>query len=213
MQVLLPLQTMRAAANFFSWVLQPLLMPLYGTAIFLTLPFYAFRLMPDAMKWYVIICNSLFTFLLPVIMILLMLKLGIVKTVELENREDRRYPLLVTIIFHAANYYFLTRVPLPSLYYLFLLSGIFSLLLTLIVSKYWKISMHMTGIGGLCGSLLLCAIVWPIDVRWMLAGLFLAAGIVGSSRLILNAHTPAQVGAGFGAGLLPQLAILLIYLR
>jgi hypothetical protein len=201
---------MRQAAKFFSWVLQPLLMPLYGTVIFLTLPFYSFRLLPDAAKWYVIICNALFTFLLPVIMILLMLKLGMVKTLELENREDRRYPILVTVIFHAANYYFLSRVHLPALYYLFLLSGIFSLILTLVISRYWKISMHMTGIGGLCGSILLCAIVWPIDVRFLLAVLFLAAGIIGSSRLILNAHTPAQVGAGFAAGLVPQLAILLL---
>jgi membrane-associated phospholipid phosphatase len=76
--------------------------------------------------------------------------------------------------------------------------------------RYWKISMHMTGIGGLCGSLLLCSIIWPIDIRWMLAAVFLIAGIIGSSRLILNAHTPAQVSAGFFAGLLPQLAILLI---
>jgi membrane-associated phospholipid phosphatase len=44
----------------------------------------------------------------------------------------------------------------------------------------------------------------------MLAAVFLIAGIIGSSRLILNAHTPAQVSAGFFAGLLPQLAILLI---
>ncbi len=204
---------MRIAANFFSWVLQPLLMPLYGSIIFLTLPFYAFRLMPEALKWYVIICVALFTCLLPVISILLMLKFGIVQSVELDRREDRRYPLLFAVIFHSVNYYFLSKVNLPALYYLFLLSGIFSILFTMVVTRYWKISMHMTGIGGLCGSLLLCSIAWPIDIRWMLAAVFLIAGIIGSSRLILNAHTPAQVSAGFFAGLLPQLAILLIYLR
>jgi hypothetical protein len=204
---------MRVAAIFFSWVLQPLLMPLYGSIIFLSLPFYAFRLMPEALKWYVIICVALFTCLLPVISILLILKFGIVQSVELDRREDRRYPLLFAVIFHSVNYYFLSKIHLPALYYLFLLSGIFSILLTMVVTRYWKISMHMTGIGGLCGSLLLCSIAWPIDIRWILAGVFLIAGIIGSSRLILNAHTPAQVGAGFFAGLLPQLAILLIYLR
>lgn len=204
---------MRSAARFFSWVFQPLLMPLYGTALFLTLPFYAFRLLPDAVKWYVLVCNALFTFVMPVLLILLMLRFGMIKTLELDDKEDRRYPILFTIIFHSINYYFLSRIHLPALYYLFLLSGIFSIVITLIVSRYWKISMHMTGIGGLCGSLLLCALMWPVDIRFLLAGVFLAAGITGSSRLILNAHTPAQVAAGFFAGFVPQLIILIVLLK
>ena len=128
---------MRVAAIFFSWVLQPLLMPLYGSIIFLSLPFYAFRLMPEALKWYVIICVALFTCLLPVISILLMLKFGIVQSVELDRREDRRYPLLFAVIFHSVNYYFLYKIHLPAIYYLFLLSGIFSILLTMVVTRYW----------------------------------------------------------------------------
>jgi membrane-associated phospholipid phosphatase len=81
---------------------------------------------------------------------------------------------------------------------------------TLLITYYWKISMHMTGIGGLCGAFLLLGIVWPVDLRLILAGLFFIAGIVGSSRLVLQVHTPAQVAAGFIAGLLPQLSLLLL---
>jgi membrane-associated phospholipid phosphatase len=44
----------------------------------------------------------------------------------------------------------------------------------------------------------------------ILAALFLVAGIVGSSRLILNVHTPAQVAAGFAAGFAPQISLLLL---
>jgi membrane-associated phospholipid phosphatase len=91
---------------------------------------------------------------------------------------------------------------------LFLLGGFFALLTTTFVTRFWKISMHMTGIGGLCGSIVLCAIVWPVDLRLLLALLFVLSGAVGSARLIVNAHTPAQVTAGFFAGFLPQLGIL-----
>ena len=201
---------LRRTAHFFSWIFQPLLMPLYGAVLFLNLPFYAFSLLPSAVKWYVISCNLLFTFFMPVFIILLMKRFNMISTLTLENREDRKYPILFTAVFYISNYYFLKKVNLPAPYLFFLLAGMFSLISTLFITNYWKISMHMTGIGGLCGSFMLLSFIWPIDLRLIIAALFLVAGIVGSSRLILNVHTPAQVAAGFAAGFAPQISLLLM---
>ena len=201
---------LRRTAHFFSWIFQPLLMPLYGAVLFLNLPFYAFSLLPSAVKWYVISCNLLFTFFMPVFIILLMKRFNMISTLTLENREDRKYPILFTAVFYISNYYFLKKVNLPAPYLFFLLAGMFSLISTLFITNYWKISMHMTGIGGLCGSFMLLSFIWPIDLRLIIAALFLVAGIVGSSRLILNVHTPAQVAAGFAAGFSPQISLLLM---
>jgi membrane-associated phospholipid phosphatase len=201
---------LRRTAHFFSWIFQPLLMPIYGALLFLNLPFYAFSLLPSAVKWYVISCNLLFTFFMPVFIILLMKRFNIISTLTLENREDRKYPILFTAVFYISNYYFLKKVNLPAPYLFFLLAGMFSMISTLFITNYWKISMHMTGIGGLCGSFMLLSFIWPIDLRLIIAALFLVAGIVGSSRLILNVHTPAQVAAGFAAGFAPQISLLLM---
>ena len=201
---------LRRTAHFFSWIFQPLLMPIYGALLFLNLPFYAFSLLPSAVKWYVISCNLLFTFFMPVFIILLMKRFNMISTLTLENREDRKYPILFTAVFYISNYYFLKKVNLPAPYLFFLLAGMFSLISTLFITNYWKISMHMTGIGGLCGSFMLLSFIWPIDLRLIIAALFLVAGIVGSSRLILNVHTPAQVAAGFAAGFAPQISLLLM---
>lgn len=201
---------LRRTAHFFSWIFQPLLMPIYGALLFLNLPFYAFSLLPSAVKWYVISCNLLFTFFMPVFIILLMKRFNMISTLTLENREDRKYPILFTAVFYISNYYFLKKVNLPAPYLFFLLAGMFSLISTLFITNYWKISMHMTGIGGLCGSFMLLSFIWPIDLRLIIAALFLVAGIVGSSRLILNVHTPAQVAAGFAAGFVPQISLLLM---
>ncbi len=201
---------LRHSATFFSWVFQPLLMPIYGALLFLNLPFYAFTLLPDSVKWYVLVCNLLFTFLMPVVLILLLYRFEMITSLTLEKREERKYPIIFTSVFYILNYYFLSRVHLPAPYMFFLLAGLFSLMCTLLITYYWKISMHMTGIGGLCGAFLLLGIVWPVDLRLILAGLFFIAGITGSSRLILQAHSPSQVAAGFAAGLLPQLSLLLL---
>ncbi len=59
----------------------------------------------------------------------------------------------------------------------------------------------MVGVGGLAGivsaySLILSGqgLLFPI------LGAILLTGLVGSSRLYLNVHTPAQVWAGFALG-------------
>ena len=78
-----------------------------------------------------------------------------------------------------------------------------AILITAIISRYWKISAHAVGIGGLCGC---CAL---LNLHYLQPNLFmvlivsiLLAGIVLSSRVYLQAHTLSQVYAGWvlGAG-------------
>jgi membrane-associated phospholipid phosphatase len=199
---------MNKFAHLVSWVFQPVLMPLFGALIFLNLPFYSFRLLPEPIFWYVIICNTLFTILLPVLIIFLLYRYAMIKSIGLEHREDRIYPIIFAIAFHMANFYFITRAQLPGPYLFFLMAGVFSLFLSLLVTYYWKISLHMIGVGGLCGGFLALAIIWPVDLRFLIAFLFVIAGVVGTARLILNAHNPTQVVVGFFTGLIPQLAVV-----
>jgi hypothetical protein len=199
---------MRRAAKFFSWLFQPLFMPLIGTFVFLSLPFYSFRLLPEAVYWYVIICNLLFTILLPVLMIFMLLRYGMITSLYLDKREDRIYPIIFTLIFQVANYYFLTRADLPGPYLFFLIAGIFSLLVILIITYYWKVSLHMAGVGGVCGAFLALAVIWPVDLRALMACFFLISGITGSSRLLLMAHSSSQLAIGFFLGFLPQLGLI-----
>lgn len=199
---------LRKLAHVFSWVFQPLLMPTIAAAIFVELPFYTFDLMAKELKWYILLCNILFTVLMPVLMIFLLLRNNMITSLDLRNREDRKYPIIFTIVFQIANYYFLSKAHLPGPYMFFLLAGLFSLIVTLLVTNYWKISMHMTGIGCVIGAFLTLACIWPVDVRIILAILFLLAGIIGSSRLLLRAHDGWQVTAGFFAGFLPQMLVV-----
>lgn len=199
---------MNKFAHLVSWLFQPLLMPLLGTFVFLSLPFYSFRLLPDPVYWYVLICNLLFTVLLPVLMIFMLLRYDMISSIYLNRREDRIYPIIFALIFQVANYYFVTRAQLPGPYLYFLISGIFSLLIILIITYYWKVSLHMAGVGGVCGAFFALAVIWPVDLRLLMACFFLMAGITGSSRLFLKAHDSAQLAVGFFLGFLPQLGLI-----
>jgi membrane-associated phospholipid phosphatase len=187
-------------------------MPFYGTILLFNLSFYGFNLLNNNIFYYVLTSTFLFTVILPGSFILVLKKLNFITSIHLHERSERKYPIIFTILFHLANYYFLSKIHLPFIYYVFLLSGIFSLIVTFLVSYFWKISMHTTGIGGLCGVFLACLLIWGIDTRLLLGSILLIAGMIGSARLILNAHTSGQVYAGFITGFIPQILPLLLFM-
>jgi membrane-associated phospholipid phosphatase len=74
--------------------------------------------------------------------------------------------------------------------------------LVTLITLFWKISAHAVGTGGLLGFLF--GIVYSfaaVELLYPTLVCVLAAGLLLSARLYLNAHTPAEVGAGFLLGL------------
>ena len=78
-----------------------------------------------------------------------------------------------------------------------------------VITFRWKISMHMTAIGGLCGFLLVWGMNYQGDVRNAFILFLLLSGILATSRLYLKKHTPLQVYLGFLFGLFFVFGILL----
>ncbi len=65
--------------------------------------------------------------------------------------------------------------------------------------------MHTMGWGGVIGLLL--ALMWGMDMNVtipLVITLFIA-GVVGTARMVLAAHSPAEIYAGFIVGILSQL--------
>jgi membrane-associated phospholipid phosphatase len=74
--------------------------------------------------------------------------------------------------------------------------------IAILITLVWKISAHMFGVGGLIGGVMSVSyFVERTNSYLMLVVLFLIAGLVGTSRLVLRRHTFAQVVAGFTLGI------------
>ena len=89
--------------------------------------------------------------------------------------------------------------------------AIAALLAVAIINRWWKISAHLTGIGGLLGgicSFSLCYVTLPIG---LIITVLLLSLLLMYARLYLQAHTPMQVVCGYLLGLvctfLPSLII------
>jgi len=147
------------------------------------------------------------TFIAPAIMMFYFKKMGMITSLYVENAAERRIPYLACVIIYGlATYLFGWQLqPIGELapqISVILASVTLSLALIAMVSYFWKISAHATGIGGAIG--MLSGLMIRFDESALLLPLLLTILIGGwlmSARLQLNAHTPSQIAAGVFCGL------------
>ncbi|MFI5164865.1 MAG: PA-phosphatase [Bacteroidia bacterium] len=150
-----------------------------------------------------------FTFLLPLFNSLILLRAKQIKSLSMETKEERRIPLLATALFFAAQYYILQKSVVPLTLKLLVLSATLSVILTVIINFFWKISAHMIGIGGVVGAMFALSYITHFkNGEWLMIGLIFLAGIIGMARLQLKAHSPAEVFAGFIVGAMCPMVFL-----
>lgn len=189
---------MKYIAHFFSILLHPLLMPFYGMVIILTYSYLS--IFPLNFKIAVASVVLFFTGAIPAISIGLLYRLGKITSIDLNIRQERPLPYLITIISYLLCGLFFYKIQLP-LWLLFYIGGaLTSILIAAIINNWWKISAHMTGIGGVLATGFALARIqhqFPIALFVLL---ILLAGILGTSRIALKRHTFFQVLAGTANG-------------
>lgn len=182
-------------------VLHPLLMPVYAL-FFLFGGGSMFALVPWGTKLYCYLVTVLALLVMPLLSVPVFKHFRLVKDWELDDKQERVYPILVAVAFAFLGFWLLGRMPythvVRQLYLvLIILLSVFS-----VVTLRWKMSMHMTAVGGVCGFLLVMGMKYPGDMRGSFMLMLLLAGLLGASRLYLGKHTPLQVYAGFLYGVL-----------
>ena len=157
------------------------------------------------------------TFGVPSLLIYYLYRSGYVQTLHLETLADRRLPFFLTaLVYTGLSFLFAFRMQLVSTMApeiaVLLGSTTVSILLVGLISLYWQISAHSVGISGVIGVVAgVIAKFGETDLMLLLAGLVVLAGCVGSARLQLNAHTPAQIGAGFVLGFVVSMGSVLLF--
>ena len=196
------MKTITGAARFLSAMFSPLLMGTYGILLSMWLSYLCYS-SPKA-KAIVIAVTFVTTCVIPVIAIFTLHKAGAVKDSSLNERTDRTLPYMITTLCYIAVGVYYHFVSAPVWLSLFVLGGAVSLIVLTIVNRHWKISGHATGMGGLVAMLffIMCSGNSPLDMQWEFMAGVVTAGLVCTSRLILERHTLMQVAAGFANGFL-----------
>lgn len=114
---------------------------------------------------------------------------------HIAERSQRAVPLLIASASVACAVVLLVVVRAPRDLIALVLAQLAGLLVVLAVTHWWKISIHTAVAGGLLGILVVLLGLWA------LLGLPVLIA-VGWSRIVLDAHTWAQVAAGGALGAL-----------
>lgn len=195
-------------AKIISYLTHPLLIPTYGYWILFDTNIYVNHVIPPETQTLLLITIFINTFVVPFLFILILRRMNVISSIEVQDQKQRRLPFLLTLGLYFSCYWLLSRNNLPMLIQMFMLSASALLLLTYFINLFWKISAHMIGIGGLCGSIMALGIRFESDIQVVFILAIVLAGLTAFSRLTLNAHGPKQVYMGFVLGFLVPYLIL-----
>jgi hypothetical protein len=202
---------MRAAAWIISVTLHPLLMATYGCVLlFFVIPDTVYDyLTSPAIKWRITAIVFLFSAAFPALNIYILYRLKRIPTITLSAQKERGFPYVMTSLFYFGLFYLLMDVNVWGSLKLFLVGAGTSILLVALINMRYKISAHMTGLGGLLGALVSVSYLISFDMTPYYIAVVVLAGITGCARLILGEHRPSQIYAGFLLGLCVQCSLFI----
>ncbi len=202
-------KTIIIAARVMSMLFTPFYLPLLGLmALFM---FSYLSLMPWAYKLQVLTLVYTFTILLPSILIHLYRRYQGWNLIELGHKERRMVPYVISILCYFFCIYIMDLFHIPHFMSAILSAALFIQVVCALINVWWKISTHMAAIGGVAGALFIFGEFFGFNPVWWLSLVFILAGLLGTSRMILRQHSLAQVTVGFLVGVFCSI-IGLIYL-
>ena len=200
-------------AKIISFFFHPLLLPTYAVILMFILPTYISHYQYEYKK-IVLIIVFILSFIFPVLVIMIMLNMKAVSSMKLTKRRERTYPYALISIIYIAAYYISINFSggIPSNVSNFILTSTIIIFVMMLLNFKIKASAHMAGIGGFISFFYVFIMKENINglpvsfsslnitaVHFLVLLIFLA-GIIGSSRLSLNAHNLKQISIGFLTG-------------
>jgi hypothetical protein len=185
-----------------SAVFHPLLMTTYTSVLlYLVMPS-IFSPVPLHAIPFFLLAVFVSTFVMPAISILFMKFTKRISSLELTNREERLLPFVTIACFYGVScYLFYVKMNLTASFSNMMVTATVLIVLLLVISLAYKISIHAAAIWSLCGSMSALSVKYlDQSVLVYLVIVFLCAGITCTSRLYLNRHSPAQVWLGSVVG-------------
>jgi membrane-associated phospholipid phosphatase len=182
--------TLEKISEVISGIFHPLIIPL---AAFLLL------IIPDQKlnvvdKLTFIAITLTFSWLLILLYILYLKKTGEIESTDIKIREQRLNPLTIAIIFYLIGFVCLFLLNSPPILQGLMFCYASNTLVVLLITNYWKVSIHTTSISGPSMALF-------FQYGAGILPFFIFIPMVAISRVIMKRHTIGQVIAGVLIGL------------
>ena len=204
-------------AKIMSVVFYPLFLPTYGMILYCVA--YSIQVAPLALVWAIvaILGTFLLTCVLPITAIWILMRKGSVSDLQIENATERTMPYIYSLMGFAFWTYLCAGILHAPLFLSMIAGGAtLTMGMILIINKKWKISAHLTGMGGFLGGVLSYYLsIGSIPSTGFLCVLLGISLLLMYARLWLNAHSSGQVVAGWLMGIICTFVpnVILYYVR
>jgi uncharacterized membrane protein len=186
--------------QFITYAAHPLLIPTYLIFILFKSETYLAYTLSASLQRIILFTVFSLTFLLPLVSSFLLLRKQGHDALLMEDRQERIIPYFFTLIYYLACYYFILKLPVSSVVKIIILAAACCIALAFVINLFWKISIHMIGMGGMAGALYILSHLLGAAFIYPFVFAVLLAGLVGTARLLSASHTHAQLYVGFLAG-------------
>lgn len=186
-------------ASVISYLLHPILVPFYAVILLLK-PSFLVNGIPFQGKLMLLTLVLLTVVLLPLFLMVIYKKMGWISSYYLADKKERKLPLITMGFLQLIMAIMFQRLQISTVFHLFFLTAAVLTVVLLLITNYWKISLHTSAVGGLLGALSGMAIALKVDFILPVLGVVLLAGVVGYARLKLETHNTSQVYVGYIVG-------------
>lgn len=196
---------MRFIAQFLSYLFHPIFASLMSMVVLFHLPIYLnYRLTEEYFNYtYLVLIINLVV--APLLVSSFLRRKGWIKSFEMHSVKERIIPYFSTLLFYFFTYYLLFQINFPPFYLSLFRAAILTLLcLFVLATLNRKVSAHLSGLGGICGMLIVVAMHFNIDTTLLLMVGLVVSGAVASARYALEAHSFTQLLTGFTLGVVVQ---------
>jgi len=201
---------LRTAANILSIVAHPVFLPVYGLLIIFNAPTFMVHL-PASLKRIIFMLATINMTVVPMAFLPLLKYRKLIDSYQMDSRKERIIPLAMGTMMYIVTTIIFFSYEIPQLIKLFMMASSVLSFLLLVITFWWKISIHAAGIGALLASVLVLSLRMMADLTPILMGLLILSGVLLSSRLFLKAHKPVQVYSGFLLGLFSMFIVMMIF--
>jgi hypothetical protein len=191
----------KQVAKFISVVFHPLLLTTY-LVIVLSYYFPSMLMIRKENRMIIIGLVFVFTFVLPAVILVMLRAFGTIQSLTLQSRRERILPFVFISMFYVLfTFLFYFKLPFSANFEKLMMIVSALVVVSLLITFFYKISIHSIAMGGGIGILLpLNQVTEQMSLLWPTAFTILATGLVMSSRLLLDAHTPREVMYGSVVG-------------
>ena len=194
----------RVLATIASYILHPVFLPIIMSWVILTISPASFAQYDKKGLTMLFLQIAITTIAFPVLVVVLLKALGFVNSILLRNQKERIIPLLATMMCYWWVSHVFKNIEAPVNMQILMRGAYWSIIVLFVCSIFFKISMHTVAAGGVVGLIIVLMIISPVSMVVPLFTALFFAGVVGTARMILNAHYPLEIWLGYIVGIAAQ---------